>query len=164
MADFEIRALNPEDRNWITHLLTDRWGATIVISRGRSHHADQLSGFVAILDGRPAGLATFHVEGNVCELVSLDSLAEGMGIGTALIKKVRDAAVSSGCRRLWLATTNDNLPALHFYQKRGFILAALHPGALKLSRKLKPSIPLIGMDGIPLLDEIELELPLTIDD
>ncbi len=62
--------------------------------------------------------------------------------------------------RLVVVTTNDNLNALRFYQKRGFILVQLRPNALARSRQLKPQIPLVGMDGIPLRDEIELEMDL----
>ena len=67
-------------------------------------------------------------------------------------------ATASGCKQLWLITTNDNINALRFYQKRGFMLVAVHRNALELSRKLKPEIPMIGNDGIPLRDEIELEM------
>ncbi len=77
-----------------------------------------------------------------------------------LIEAVKQAAVSAGCRRLWLITTNDNLHALRFYQKRGFRLVAVYPNALEESRRLKPEIPLVGLDGIPLRDELELELAL----
>ncbi|MBK9123270.1 MAG: GNAT family N-acetyltransferase, partial [Chloroflexi bacterium] len=65
-----------------------------------------------------------------------------------------------GIHRLWLITTNDNLDALRFYQKRGWHLVAVHRDALNESRRLKPQIPIIGMDGIPLRDEIELEMTL----
>ena len=73
---------------------------------------------------------------------------------------VRAAAVAAGCRRLWLITTNDNLPALRFYQRRGFVLAALHRDAIAASRRLKPQIPLLGLDNIPIRDELELEMAL----
>jgi hypothetical protein len=61
---------------------------------------------------------------------------------------------------LWCITTNDNFPALRFYQKRGFRIVAVHPGAVERSRVMKPSIPLWGIDSIPIRDEIELEIPL----
>lgn len=67
-------------------------------------------------------------------------------------------AVSENCFRLWLITTNDNLAAIGYYQKRGFSLVAVHRNALEEARKIKPTIPLIGIDGIPLRDEIELEI------
>jgi len=106
-------------------------------------------------------LVTFQITGDACEIVTLDSLIEDRGIGTGLIEAVSTAASAVGCRRLWLITTNDNLHALGFYQKRGFRLAAVHPGAVDAARKLKPEIPLIGNDGIPIRDEIELEIVLT---
>ena len=86
---------------------------------------------------------------------------EGQGIGSSLMDAVKKAAISAGCGRLWLITTNDNMSALRFYQKRGFRLAALYLNALDRSRLLKPQIPLFGKDGIPLRDEIELDMSLA---
>jgi len=62
------------------------------------------------------------------------------------------------CPRLWLVTTNDNVDALRFYQRRGFCLVCVHRGAVDHSRAhLKPEIPLAGNNRIPLRDELELE-------
>jgi N-acetylglutamate synthase-like GNAT family acetyltransferase len=157
LSEFEIRALRADDRPWVAALLAKHWGGVIVVSKGQVYHADTLPGFAVMRDGQPVGLATYHIDGKSCELVSLDSLMEGMGIGTALIEAVTAAARRARCERLWLITTNDNLHALRFYQKRGFVLAALHRNAMEQSRRLKPQIPLVGLDGIPLRDEIELE-------
>jgi ribosomal protein S18 acetylase RimI-like enzyme len=104
------------------------------------------------------GLITYRVDGDGCEIITLNSLMERIGIGTALVKAVQSKAASSNWRRLWLITTNDNLQALSFYQRRGFSLAALHRNAVDLSRKLKPEIPQIGFNGIPIRDELELEM------
>ena len=141
--------------------IAEHWGAESVVAHGTLYHPADLPGFVAELDGKVAGLVTFHVAGDTCEIVTLDSLRPGQGIGTALIEAVKAAASAAGCRRLWLITTNDNLHALGFYQKRGFRLVAVHPGAVDAARRLKPEIPLIGNDGIPIRDEIELEIVLT---
>ena len=78
----------------------------------------------------------------------------------ALVQAVATAMGAAGCTRLVVVTTNDNLHALRFYQRQGFVLAALRPNALAKSRQIKPEIPLIGFDGIPLRDEIELEMGL----
>lgn len=59
--------------------------------------------------------------------------------------------------RIWLITTNDNLNALGFYQKRGFRIKAVYPGAVDEARRIKPEIPLAASNGIPIRDEIELE-------
>ena len=157
---FEIRPLNEDDHTWVSHLLEEQWGSVTQVTRGRAYRADELPGFAAIQDDKPAGLITYNIDGGQCEITSLNSLVEGMGIGTGLINAVRKVANSSRCKRIWLITTNDNTPALRFYQKRGFLLAAVYPNALEESRKLKPEIPLVGMDGIPIRDEIELEMPL----
>jgi hypothetical protein len=61
---------------------------------------------------------------------------------------------------LWLITNNDNLPALGFFQKRGLSLVAVYRNAVDVARRLKPEIPLVGKNGIPLRDEIELEMVL----
>jgi ribosomal protein S18 acetylase RimI-like enzyme len=134
-----------------------RWHSAKVVSRGKVHYADGLPGFVALLGNRRVGLLTYRIESGEWEIVTLDSLMERIGIGTSLIRAVRSVAVSSKCRRLWLITTNDNLNALRFYQRRGFSIAALYRNALDLSRKLKPEIPRMGLDEIPLRDELELE-------
>jgi ribosomal protein S18 acetylase RimI-like enzyme len=160
MTAITVEPLSDADQDWLRSFWTRRWGAPVMVSRGRVHHVEALPGFCAEVGGKRVGLVTYHIEGDACEITSLDSLQEGIGVGSALLKAVRTAAKHAGCSRLWLITTNDNLSALGFYQKRGFTLAALHCNALERSRQLKPEIPLIGLDGIPLRDEIELVMPL----
>jgi GNAT superfamily N-acetyltransferase len=156
----EIAELSPDFRVWAADLIRDHWGAIEMVTRGKIHNTVKLPGFVAVSDGEPVGLATFDIDNDQCELVSLNSLMEGIGIGTALLDSVATEARRRGCTRLWLITTNDNLDAVHFYQKRGFHLAAIHRDALEETRRLKPELPLTGIDGIPLRDEIEMDLVL----
>ena len=160
MASIMIRPIEPEDQIWISDLLTQHWGSEIVVSRGKVHDASQLPGFVAHLANEKVGLITYQIVDKACEIVTLDSWRENFGIGTALIEAVNQEAQKKSCQRLWLITTNDNLPALGFYQKRGFQLVAIHANAIAKSRQLKPSIPQIGINGIPIRDEIELEIRL----
>lgn len=159
---YRLRGLEPTDRNWIAERLDKAWGSTRVVSRGKLHYAHTLPGFV-VVDGNntPHGLVTYHIAGDACEIVTLNSFTQGIGVGTALIDAVRDAAESEGCRRIWLVTTNDNTRALTFYQRRGFELVAVHRGAVTEARRLKPEIPLVGEHDIPIRDEVELEIPLT---
>jgi bacillithiol system protein YtxJ len=158
---FAIRATTESDGEWLRNLLTDRWGATLIVTRGKAHDASRLPAFLAVAGEQRLGLVTYRIDGNDCEMVSLDSLHEGIGIGEALIKAVVSEARQAGCTRLWLITTNDNLQAVRFYQKRGFSLVAVHRNALVESRKIKPQIPEVGIDGIPLRDEIEMEMILS---
>jgi ribosomal protein S18 acetylase RimI-like enzyme len=157
---FEIRALCEADRAWVRQLLQEHWGATVVVSRGRLHHADRLPGFLAVCDGVPVGLLTWHIDGDQLEVVTLNSLKERQGIGTALLYAAQEAARTAHCRRLWLITTNDNVPAIEFYKRRGLVVTAIHQGAIDVSRQLKPQIPERGIGGVPIHDEIEFALPI----
>jgi ribosomal protein S18 acetylase RimI-like enzyme len=159
MTDFCIRPLNFEDKTWVSELMIEHWGADLVVAHGTTYQPSTLSGFAAIQADKVLGLLTYHLRrGESCEIVTLDSLRESTGIGTALIEAVKQIAQKAHCKRLWLITTNDNLKALRFYQKRGFVLVTIHRNAIEKARKVKPEIPLIGNDGIPLQDEIELEM------
>ena len=157
----DIRPLDPNDKDWVEKLVTERWCAEFVVAHGVVYHPRDLPGFVAVQNGERVGLVTFSITGDSCEIVTLDSLQPSVGIGTALIEAVKTVAQQAECKRLWLITTNDNLNALRFYQKHGFVLVAVHRNALEQTRQLKP-IPLIGEHGIPLRDEIELEMMLSI--
>jgi ribosomal protein S18 acetylase RimI-like enzyme len=158
LPEFALRPLEEGDRGLVRELLLSRWGSTRFVSKGQMHDAESLPGFLALDAEEPVGLVTYRLENGDCELFTLDSLAEGRGVGSALVDAVRAEARDRGCKRVWLITTNDNTPALRFYQRRGFTLAAVRLGALAESRLLKPEIPATGLDGIPLRDELELEI------
>ncbi len=111
-------------------------------------------------DGHLLGVLTYVPEPGweQCEVLTLHTAEQWHGTGTALIEAVEQLAAQHGCARLWVITTNDNVDALRFYQRRGFCLAAVHRGAVDDSRsRLKPEIPVVGAYGIPIRDEIELE-------
>jgi GNAT superfamily N-acetyltransferase len=156
-----VRAPEPGENAWIERYLFRSWGSTTVVTRGVAHDASQLPALLAVQGEQIVGLATFRFDGAECELVTLGSLIEGHGIGSALLAGVRERAARRGCRRLWLITTNDNLNAIHFYQRRGMRLVAAHRGAVDEARRIKPDIPLIGEHGIPIRDELEFELALV---
>lgn len=154
----ELRSLHPTDSPRVTRWMVEHWGSEIAVAHGAVYRPAELPGFVAVDSGQWLGLLTYHIDADVCEIITVDSLVPNAGIGTALIDAVLHAARLAGCRRLWLVTTNDNMAALRFYQRRGFVLAALHANAVAHSRQIKPEIPLTGNDGIPIRDEIELEM------
>jgi GNAT superfamily N-acetyltransferase len=154
----QIRAVTDCDRDWVRSLLQERWGAAEIVTRGHVHSADQLPGFIAVEADQPVGLVTYALENGQCEIVSLDSLEGGKGVGAALIRAVVDLARAQECRRVWLITTNDNTRALRMFRRMGLALAAVHHNAVVQARLLKPGIPERGHDGILIRDEIELEM------
>ncbi|WP_129667331.1 GNAT family N-acetyltransferase [Phytoactinopolyspora endophytica] len=152
-----IRPVAPDDQDTVRAILGGSWGDTQVAGHGTLYDAADLPGYVAEIGEETAGLLTYHVGDDGWEVVTLDAIVVGHGVGTALLRTVEEAAHQAGARRLWLITTNDNTHALRFYQRRGFDLVAVHRGAVTRSRaELKPSIPL-EVDGIPLRHELELE-------
>jgi SAM-dependent methyltransferase len=159
-AGLVVRVAERTEREWIAECLRERWGSTEIVSRGRSHDARELPALICLLGDTPVGVATYRLADDQCELVTLDALLERHGVGSALLGHLAALARHEGCRRLWLITTNDNLSALRFYQRRGMRLVAVHRDAVERAREIKPEIPVYGDGGIPITDELELELPL----
>ena len=155
-----LRRLRRDDLPRLRQFWIEHWGGEEMIARGNIYRPEQLEGFVIEEDQEWIGLLTFLVKDGECEVTSLDSLRQGQGLGSRLIDQVIEEACTQECRRLFLITTNDNLNALGFYQRRGFEIAAVYRGAVNDSRKRKPGIPLVGYNNIPLRDEIELEMSL----
>lgn len=153
----DLRRLTAQDLPRLRRFWREHWSGEEIIVHGEVIHPEGVDGFVA---GEWIGLVTFYVRDGQCEVISLDSLQQNRGLGTALLEAVIREARQRNCRRVFLTTTNDNLRALGFYQKRGFELAALRRGAVNESRRIKPGISMIGGNGIPLRDEIELEMSL----
>jgi GNAT superfamily N-acetyltransferase len=148
----------------------DRAAAQAFLARHNSLRGARLGELVHPLDypalvaetvgGQLAGMLTYvpGKDWRQCEILTLHAGKQWRGAGTALIEAAGRLARRQGCTRLWVITTNDNVDALRFYQRRGFCLVRVHRGAVDRSRaSLKPEIPPVGAYGIPLRDEIELE-------
>ncbi|MBN7138243.1 hypothetical protein A7A76_03960 [Lysobacter enzymogenes] len=155
-ADAALRAIEPRDRERIRAFLQRRWGSATIQLDGRAIDAAALPGFIACDGEAIAGLITLLDESGHCEIVTLDAVRAHAGLGTALVERAAQRARALGLARLLTRTTNDNLDALRFYQRRGFRLHRLVPGAIDLEREADPAIPLLGRHGIPLRDEISL--------
>jgi ribosomal protein S18 acetylase RimI-like enzyme len=155
-----LRRLTQEDLPRLRQFWIEHWGGEEMMTRGNVYRPEQLDGFLVEEGNEWIGLLTFIVKDGECEVTSLDSLHEGQGIGSKLIDRAIEEARTQVCKRLFLITTNDNLNALGFYQKRGFEIVAIYRGAVNESRRRKPGIPLVGYNNIPLRDEIELEISL----
>lgn len=157
-----VRPARAEDRNWIEPFLAEH-GSTVVARRGEVVRPLDHPMLLAELDGAPAGLLTYVVSGEECEVLTLHAVRQWSGVGTALLEAVRGVARDAGYETIRLVTTNDNVDALRFYQRRGFRLRVVRPGAVDEARRtLKPDIPAVGFYDIPLRDEIELEQELVI--
>jgi len=154
---WRIRPSEAGDRDWVVNMLTQYWGSPRLASLSGLHDAAALPGFIAVQGEERLGLVTYRLVETECEVLSLNSLREGEGIGTALLYTVRQQALRAGVRRLWLVTSNENLRAQAFYTKRGLVLARIHRDAVQRLRQLKPEIPRVAGNGLPIRDLIEFE-------
>jgi GNAT superfamily N-acetyltransferase len=145
------------DSGWIRETFVREWhGHTVGLADGTVVHADDVPALVAWRGEERTGLAAYLVLGEACELVAFVARPTGTGVGTLLLEAIADHACEIGCQRIEVGTTNDNLDALRFYQRRGFHLAELHPGKMDEVRVRKPEVPRIGEYGIPLRDVLVL--------
>ena len=156
-----VRPATPDDADYVRSVLIASWDSTKVVAHGELIDAAECPTLIAEADGIPAGVLTYRIGEDGLEVVSIDSQLSQAGVGTALLAAAAEIGRKAGASRLWLITTNDNTVALRFYQRRGLDLVALRRNAMASARQLKPQIPELGMHGIPIRHELELELPLT---
>jgi GNAT superfamily N-acetyltransferase len=146
-ADAQMRAL-----------MTELWGSTDVALDGKLYDLTKCDCLVCEDERGLLGFLHYDARGAEWEILALDCPRPGEGAGTALIGEVIQMAKNAGAKRLVVVTTNDNAAAMRFYQKRGFALADVRFGAVARSRRVKPAIPELGEDGIPILHEMVFEM------
>jgi len=155
MERVSIRTFVDADLPWAERLIGGGFGGRLQVRLGSVIDALACPGLVAEEDDDPVGIVTFDPDGTDVEVVYIEVVAKHQGVGTRLLD-VLEARTKA--RRLWLVTTNDNLDALRFYQRRGFRITEVRPGAVEETREtLKPSVSEVGSFGIPIRDEIVLE-------
>lgn len=152
-----IQVIEEETRSQVKAFFTKHWGSSQMVTSTGVHDCSLLDGFYAKNDDHEIiGLITYHITSQTCEIISLDSLEEGKGIGSRLMQVVEEKAAQKKCDLLTLVTTNDNEHAIRFYQHRGYTVSKVIPNAVDLARKIKPEIPLYNEKGVPIKDEIVL--------
>jgi GNAT superfamily N-acetyltransferase len=157
-----VRRFSPADLGWAEPLVVAELGGRWQARRGEQVDGLQPPGWVAERDGVPVGLLTAAARDDGWELVLLVATERRAGVASMLVGRLLDEARRAGADRVWVVTTNDNLGALAFYQRLGFRLSVLRPGAVDEARATrKPEIPTTGQDGLPLRDELELVFPLS---
>ena len=154
MSTISVREAEARDRSTLEAFHEQTWGSPYAVAHDERVDLRRLPTLVAETDdGLFAGALTWRPDPpDAVEVWSIAAVTPGAGAGTALLE-----AAAEGARRIWLVTTNDNLRALRFYQRRGLRITAVDRGAVDRARALKPQIPLVGADGIELHDELRLE-------
>ena len=148
-----VRELDDADIPWLEGLIAREWGLPVVSISG-IYNPSTLPGFVAEGEQGRLGVVTYRVGPGECEVVTLNSLHRGQGAGTALLASAKRVADEQNLR-LWLVTTNDNINAIRFYQRRGMDMVAIHRNFVERLRREKPAVVETSDDGIPLRHAIE---------
>ena len=156
--EYIIYKIDSDLRERIQPIIIDTWGSRYLAVNGRLWDSGVMPGYAAVAGDTVLGYLIYEFHNGVCEIMALESLAQNIGVASALIEQVKLTAKSNGVRKLIVQTSNDNSRAFRFYQRRGFRIREIRINALDTARKLKPSIPPNGEDEIPLRDEIEFEI------
>jgi len=158
MERVDIRQVDAALREKIQPILDGTWGSPLLAVNSKLWDSRTMPGYAAVSGDKVLGYLLYEFHDGVCEIMVLESTVQNIGIASALIEQVKQAAKSGGANKVIVQTSNDNTYAFRFYQRRGFTIREFRLGAMEAARQLKPSIPLIGEDGIPLRDEIEFEI------
>lgn len=147
-----------EERGRLSRRVRSTWG-DVVARRGEVLDPADGELLGAYVDREIIGVASYAIRADECEVVAIEAYQPRQGIATALMDAIRARAAAADCRRLWLVTTNDNVPAIGFYQRWGMDLVAFRRDAVTEARaSLKPDIPELGLEDIPMRHELEFEI------
>lgn len=152
------RQVEPQDAQVIKNLMSKHWGGEPLIIRGQAYYPSKLPGIFALEDTKIIGLLFYEIKNHECEIVVFEVFDKFKGIGTQMLNKLIEIAKNLHCTRIFLMTTNDDLDALRFYQRRGFHLCGIHFNTHAKAKELKPNLGDIGDYDIPIRDEIDLEM------
>ena len=120
MLKFKIIEIKDDLRNKVKGFLETYWGSSKMVTRGKIHHVNKLPGYVVIVENEIKGLISYNIIDHECEIVIIYSQIKNIGIGTGFLDLVIKSAKQEKCKRIWLISTNDNTPAIKFFQKRNF--------------------------------------------
>ncbi|MFO1259104.1 MAG: GNAT family N-acetyltransferase [Gammaproteobacteria bacterium] len=158
--EIKIRSLTQDDALWLKNVIDNDWGGNPLVVRTVSYYPHKMAGLVAFQGAKRIGVLSYEIRKEICEIIVFEVFDKFQGIGTQMLDSLKEIVKKEGCKQIYLMTTNDNLDALRFYQKRGFIISGIHIDSVKKSREIKPTIGLTGDYGIPVRDEIDLTLDL----
>ncbi len=150
-----VREGTDADRPAVRDLFERDFGRTKIVAFGEVMDIDQMPALVAVTTVDPSGALAYRTLGDALHLVALatDPMFQRSGVGGYLVAEAELLARRLNLQRTVVATTNDNLPALYFYQRRGYRLTDIVPNSVIEHTGNVVS----GFAGIPVRDEVRLE-------
>jgi GNAT superfamily N-acetyltransferase len=150
-----VREATDADRPAVRALFEADFGRTKIVAFGEVMDIDQMPALAAFVTEELSGALTYRLHLDALHIVALatDPMWQRSGVGGHLVAEAELLARRLNLLRTVVATTNDNLPALYFYQRRGYRLTDLVPGSIVIHTGQEPA----GFAGIPVRDEVRLE-------
>lgn len=123
---------------------------------GQLMNLDAAPALVAEMNGEIAGAMAYRLVDSGLHIVALatDPMWQRSGVGGYLVAEAELLARRLKLPRVIVSMTNDNLPSLYFYQRRGYYVSEWIPNG---AARVASSISIIGFGGIPIRDEVRLE-------
>jgi len=150
-----VREATDADRVAARELFARDFGRTKIVAYGAVMDIDQMPALVAVRYADPSGALAYRLHGDALHIVALatDPMWQRSGVGGHLVAEAELIARRLNLRRLVVSTTNDNLPALYFYQRRGYRMTDFVPSSIIMHTGQEVA----GFAGIPVRDEVRLE-------
>ncbi len=144
-----------EEKKRIRELVQRFWGEKEQLTFDRKFIVAELPTYAAKLGNNIIGFISFTEVDDATILVALGVLPkyQSSGVGKSLIAKVEAEAKRRTKKKLLVSTSNDDLPALAFYQSLGFQIYEVKPNVIaeKHGRVFE------GIGGLPVRDELRLQ-------
>jgi ribosomal protein S18 acetylase RimI-like enzyme len=147
-----VREGTERDRPVCLEMFRSDFGHTVIFAFGEKVPLVDLPVLVAELKGELAGALAYRMTPGALQIVALATtpMWQRSGVGGHLVAEAELLAGQKGLGRVLVATSNDNLPALYFYQRRAYAISEVCPGAL-VGHTGQP-----GFAGIPVRDEVRM--------
>jgi ribosomal protein S18 acetylase RimI-like enzyme len=149
------RVVSQKEKEIIRTLVRRFWGEPEQLTFDRKFVVAELPAHLAKSGSIIIGFASFAEANDAIIIVALGVLPQyqNAGVGKSLIDRVEAEARALQKKKLLVSTSNDDLPALAFYQSLGFQIYEVKPNVIaqKHGKILK------GIGGLPVRDELRLE-------
>jgi GNAT superfamily N-acetyltransferase len=153
-VEFGVRVAKAADKAAIEQICDHALGETVVDVFGLTFDVLDATNLIAESDGKLVGLLSCAIKGGEATVIMLSVYPEfqGTGVGAALLKAADEFAAKRNLVFVRVATTNDDIPLLYFYQRHGF--AIYEVGVGEVADRFGSATA--GFSGIPVRDEVRL--------
>ena len=150
-----VREASSRDREQALELFRRDFGPAQLVAYGEAISLDTASALVAETGGEISGALAWRPFDGALHILALatDSKYQRAGVGGHLVAEAERLAQRQGVSRVIVTISNDNLPALYFYQRHAYRLSAILRDSIAAHTLGQPAV---GFAGIPILDELQL--------